>query len=96
MRRPARRGATRHSCSTLAARHPGCSRFPTRTAGGSGAGVEHALTRQWSIAAEYKYVDLGTATVGFAGLPASIAAVSTEMINQRYQLLTLGMNYKLN
>ena len=61
-----------------------------------GAGVEHALTRQWSIAAEYKYVDLGTATVGFANLPASIAAVASEKINQRYQLVTLGLNYKLN
>jgi opacity protein-like surface antigen len=49
-----------------------------------GAGVEHALTRQWSITAEYKYVDLGTAAVGFAGLPASIAAVASEIINQRY------------
>jgi opacity protein-like surface antigen len=61
-----------------------------------GAGVEHALNRQWSVAAEYKYIDLGTATVGFAGLPASIAAVASEMINQRYQVLTLGMNYKPN
>ena len=61
-----------------------------------GAGVEHALTRQWSIAAEYKYVDLGTATVGFASLPAAIAPVAIETINQRYHVLTLGMNYKLN
>jgi opacity protein-like surface antigen len=61
-----------------------------------GAGVEHALTRQWSIAADYKYVDLGTATVGFASLPAAIAPVAIETINQRYHVLTLGMNYKLN
>jgi opacity protein-like surface antigen len=61
-----------------------------------GGGVEQALTDKWSIVGEYKYVDLGSATVGFAGVPASISAVATETINQRYQLLTLGMNYKLD
>jgi opacity protein-like surface antigen len=61
-----------------------------------GGGVEHALTERWSIVGEYKYVDLGSASVSFAGVPAAIAPVAREAINQRYQLLTLGMNYKLN
>jgi hypothetical protein len=29
-------------------------------------------------------------------VPALLAPVGTETINQRYQVLTLGMNYKLN
>jgi opacity protein-like surface antigen len=59
-----------------------------------GGGIEQALTREWSIVGEYKFVDLGSASVGFAGTPAVIASVATETINQRYQLLTLGVNYK--
>jgi opacity protein-like surface antigen len=61
-----------------------------------GGGVEHALTREWSIVGEYKYVDLGSASVSFAGVPAALAPIALEAINQRYQVLTLGMNYKLN
>ena len=61
-----------------------------------GGGVEHALTDKWSIVGEYKYVDLGSASVSFADVPAALAPVAREAINQRYQVLTLGMNYKLN
>jgi opacity protein-like surface antigen len=61
-----------------------------------GAGVEHALTEKWSIVGEYKYVDLGSASVSFAATPAALAPIAQEAINQRYQLLTLGINYKLN
>jgi opacity protein-like surface antigen len=61
-----------------------------------GGGVEHALTREWSVVGEYKYVDLGTANVSFAGVPATIAPVGREVINQRYQVLSLAVNYKLN
>jgi opacity protein-like surface antigen len=61
-----------------------------------GAGIEQALTREWSIVGEYKYVDLGSANVSFAGVPVAIAQVATTAINQRYQVLTLGMNYKLH
>ena len=61
-----------------------------------GGGVEHALTREWSIFGEYKYVDLGSASVRFAGVPVALAPIAQEAINQRYQMLTLGINYKLN
>jgi opacity protein-like surface antigen len=60
-----------------------------------GGGIEQALTREWSITGEYKYVDLGSASVGFGGVPAELAQVATNVINQRYHLVTLGMNYKL-
>jgi opacity protein-like surface antigen len=61
-----------------------------------GGGIEQALTREWSIVGEYKYVDLGSATISFAGVPLALAQVATEAINQRYHLLMLGLNYKLN
>jgi opacity protein-like surface antigen len=61
-----------------------------------GAGIEQALTREWSIVGEYKYVDLGSTTVNFGGAPASIAQAASPSINQHYQMLTLGVNYKLN
>jgi opacity protein-like surface antigen len=60
-----------------------------------GAGVEHALTREWSIVGEYKYVDLGSASVHFGNVPPSVAPIAMESINQRYQAVTLGLNYKL-
>jgi hypothetical protein len=47
-------------------------------------------------AVQYKYVDLGSATVNFPGVPLVLGQVATEGINQRYQLLTLGLNYKQN
>src|SRR5262249_33471816 len=37
-----------------------------------GGGVEHALTREWSVFGEYKYVDLGSASVRFAGVPGAV------------------------
>ena len=61
-----------------------------------GGGVEHALTREWSVVGEYKYVDLGSSSVSFAATSAALAPIAQEAINQRYQVLTLGMNYKLN
>jgi opacity protein-like surface antigen len=61
-----------------------------------GAGIEQALTEKWSIVGEYKYIDLGSSTVRFAGVPGDIAEVASERINQRYQAVTLGLNYKLN
>jgi opacity protein-like surface antigen len=60
-----------------------------------GGGIEHSLTNKWSIVGEYRYVDLGSATVRFTEVPTAIALVATEIINQRYQVLTLGINYKL-
>jgi len=61
-----------------------------------GAGIEQALTEKWSIVGEYKYIDLGSSTVRFAGVPDDIAEVASQRINQRYQAVTLGLNYKLN
>lgn len=67
-----------------------------RTGWTIGAGVEQGLTDRWSIVGEYRYVDLGSAQVMFAGAPPVIAPVGTTAVNQHYQVLTLGVNYKLN
>ena len=77
---------------------PGVSTFTSNDRWGwtIGAGIEQALTEKWSIVGEYKYIDLGSSTVRFAGVPDDIAEVASERINQRYQAVTLGLNYKLN
>jgi opacity protein-like surface antigen len=63
----------------------------------AGAGIEHALTDRWSVVGEYEYVDLGSASVTFgSSLPAIVAPVQTESISQRYHVMTLGVNYKLD
>jgi outer membrane immunogenic protein len=62
----------------------------------AGAGIEHALNARWSVSGEYKYVDLGNTTVTFANAPALIGAVQSETVSQRYHVMTLGVNYKLD
>jgi hypothetical protein len=49
-----------------------------------------------SIVGAYRYVDRGSATVRFAGVPDEIAAVASERISQHYQTVTVAWNYKLN
>jgi hypothetical protein len=48
------------------------------------------------VVGEYKYVDLGSTTVNFNGLPAVVAAAQTEAITQRHHVMTPGVNYKLD
>jgi len=61
----------------------GVSQSNTSTGWTAGAGVEYALTNNWTARAEYLYMDLGKSgfqAVGDAGLTASTAR--------------LGVNYK--
>lgn len=59
----------------------------------AGAGVEHALTTNWSVNAEYKYFDFGSRSVDFT-VPAAFGQVSSEPIRSQRQLLTVGVNYR--
>ena len=61
----------------------------------AGAGVEHALTSRWSVNVEYKYLDFGSRSVGFA-VPAAIAAASNETIDTHSHLVTMGVNYRFD
>ncbi|MDO8980338.1 MAG: outer membrane beta-barrel protein [Afipia sp.] len=60
-----------------------------------GAGVEHALSSRWSVSAEYKYLDFGNRSVDFT-VPDAINVVSTETIQTRRHLLTMGVNYRFS
>jgi outer membrane immunogenic protein len=57
-----------------------------------GAGVEYALTRNWSAKLEYDFMDFGTRTFDFS-LPNTPA---TFDIKQQIQTVKFGLNYKLD
>lgn len=79
-----------------------CFVAPTLTSGSYnlngflvGAGVEHALTRNWTVKFEYNYLDFGSKllNVGAAfalGLPANVSASPTQHV------FKIGTNYLLD
>ena len=58
----------------------------------AGAGVEYALTRNWSAKLEYDFMDFGTTRFGFE---FGNDVVTTD-IRQRIQVVKLGLNYKFD
>jgi len=54
----------------------------------AGAGVEYALTRNWSAKLEYDFIDFGTSPFSFSGLVVDI--------KQSIQTVKVGLNYKLD
>jgi outer membrane immunogenic protein len=62
----------------------------------AGAGAEWALRDKWSVAAEYRYYDLGNETAVGAQIPASpIYAVGYDW-QTRIHTLRFALNRKLN
>jgi opacity protein-like surface antigen len=68
-----------------------------------GAGVEHAITRAWSVKIEYDYVGLGGETVATPpglvqptpGVNAySLTPAATSHVTQNFQEVELGLNYR--
>jgi outer membrane immunogenic protein len=69
-----------------------------------GAGVEGAVSRNWSLKVEYLYVDLGTVSTAFATLPGCYGAqgvcspfgAGNGNINSKItdNILRVGLNYK--
>jgi outer membrane immunogenic protein len=59
-----------------------------------GAGVEWRFAPQWSVKAEYLYVDLGSIsnTLGYAYAPFNSSLTSTY--NERDNIVRAGINYK--
>lgn len=78
----------------------------TRTGYAAGAGVEYALTPQWSVKAEYQYLDFGKGDE-YRGLhvylynpvnlsqPAEVRARGYFGNEQNFNTVRIGLNYKL-
>jgi outer membrane immunogenic protein len=66
-----------------------------RTGWTAGGGVEAQLTPNWSIKAEYLYVDLGASTLSVptSTLPAIVFSMSTSL---REQIARVGFNYRFD
>jgi outer membrane immunogenic protein len=68
-----------------------------------GAGVEGKVGGNWSVKAEYLYIDLGRTTDVFntvylpgslLGTPGTVAAVRTDSASYRENIVRVGLNYK--
>ena len=60
-----------------------------------GAGVEYALTGNWSAKVEYNYLDFGTRTVTLNNAAAALINDPNVPITQRTHLIKFGVNYRL-
>jgi outer membrane immunogenic protein len=56
-----------------------------------GAGLEFALAPNWSLAAQYNYVDFGNRDTSFSG--GGVVAF-TDRIDQQLHLVTARLNYR--
>jgi opacity protein-like surface antigen len=61
----------------------------------AGIGVEYALTPQWSVKAEYEYLDFGRQRTTLTPT-TTIVSPFDEDIRQRLQIAEIGFNYKLD
>ena len=59
-----------------------------------GAGVEYALTANWSAKVEYNYLDFGTRTVTLSNAAAALISDPNVPITQRTHLMKFGVNYR--
>jgi outer membrane immunogenic protein len=59
----------------------------------AGGGLEYALARQWTVKAEYLYLDLGNRSVTFSDVdvPGGTLTASTDF---KAQLVRAGVNYR--
>jgi outer membrane immunogenic protein len=60
----------------------------------AGAGLEWAFTGRWSAKLEYLYVDLGTFTNTFAGLPPAYPTL-TASSHFTDNIFRVGINYNI-
>ena len=67
-----------------------------RTGWTVGAGAEYAFTSDWSVKAEYLYVDLGTVNVGLACTAAPCVVANDAIVHHRYtdNIGRIGLNYR--
>lgn len=60
----------------------------------AGAGVEFALSNQWSIGAEYLFVDLGDTTITLAPIGGFFTNTSTTTFEDRSHIARVKLNYR--
>ena len=70
---------------------PNYSTSETRSGWTMGGGIEYALGNNWSVKAEYDYLDFGTKTLTFTGIPGD---TFTQDIANRVQIVQVGANYR--
>jgi outer membrane immunogenic protein len=96
-------GQSDHSVNMLGAASAGDLQFSGRnsqlkTGYAVGAGVEYAVTTNWTVRGEYLFYDLGSDTVDVAVIPGSGGAGTGY--NSHYKddghILRVGFNYKIN
>jgi outer membrane immunogenic protein len=61
-----------------------------------GAGVEAALGNNWSVKAEYLYIDLGSHTISAANPTGFGPLVVNQSFNIRDNIVRAGINYRFN
>lgn len=59
----------------------------------AGGGIEYAITNNWSVSAEYRYIDLGRATYSFAGLGLPDIYLSKRITKN---IATVNFSYKFD
>ena len=80
------------SVTSVATERSRCSDRTTRAGWTVGGGVEYALNRNWSIGAEYLYMDFGKDTLNSAGAPS--IPVTSVTFHDRSQVARAALNYK--
>ncbi len=62
----------------------------SRTGWTVGAGIEFGLAPNWSIAAQYNYIDFGDKNINFTGTAGNF----TDSVDQQVHLATVRLNYR--
>lgn len=71
------------------------SSIANKTGWTAGAGVEYALSKEWTIKAEYLYVNFGSVTApGTVGGPLGYASALSTSNDLTAQIARVGVNYK--
>ncbi len=79
----------------------------TRSASGTldglllGAGIEHAITNNWTVKLEYNFIRYGSKELAIAvcdntSVPACSTAINTQTFRADKQLFKIGVNYLFN
>jgi outer membrane immunogenic protein len=58
-----------------------------------GLGIEHALTRNWTIKLEYNYIAFGSKEVPFTTCSVGVCSTGTSTMSSTKQVFKVGANY---